>query len=109
MESDDVVLTDSTKKIKAIILIGGPCKGTRFRPLSLELPKPLFPIAGFPVVYHHIEAFSKLPGLREIILLGFYQPNEALSQLISNAQHEFKVSVRSERKEQTIQSPWYSS
>nr|CAH8825423.1 unnamed protein product [Trichobilharzia regenti] len=94
MENDDVVLTDSSKKIKAIILIGGPCKGTRFRPLSLELPKPLFPIAGFPVVYHHIEAFSKLPGLREIILLGFYQPNEALNQLISNAQHEFKVSVR---------------
>ncbi|CAH8448408.1 unnamed protein product [Schistosoma rodhaini] len=94
MENDEVVLTDSTKKIKAIILIGGPCKGTRFRPLSLELPKPLFPIAGFPVVYHHIEAFSKLPGLREIILLGFYQPNEALNQLISNAQHEFKVSVR---------------
>lgn len=27
MGNDEVVLTDSTKKIKAIILIGGPCKG----------------------------------------------------------------------------------
>ena len=34
--------------------------GTRFRPLSLELPKPLFPIGGFPVVYHHIEACVKV-------------------------------------------------
>lgn len=34
--------------------------GTRFRPLSLELPKPLFPIGGFPVVYHHIEACKKV-------------------------------------------------
>lgn len=76
--------------IKAVILIGGPMKGrtcvcvhmhdslsehfsshsftlyifyvlgTRFRPLSLELPKPLFPIGGFPVVYHHIEACKKV-------------------------------------------------
>lgn len=34
--------------------------GTRFRPLSLELPKPLFPIGGFPVIYHHIEACTKV-------------------------------------------------
>ena len=32
--------------IKAIILIGGPQKGTRFRPLSFDVPKPLFPVAG---------------------------------------------------------------
>ncbi|CAL8079361.1 unnamed protein product [Calicophoron daubneyi] len=94
MVFEESVLEGNAKKIKAILLIGGPCKGTRFRPLSLELPKPLFPIAGFPVIYHHIEAFSKLPGLREIILLGFYQPNEALTQLIANAQREFKVIVR---------------
>ena len=34
--------------------------GTRFRPLSLELPKPLFPIAGYPLIHHHIEAASKV-------------------------------------------------
>jgi mannose-1-phosphate guanylyltransferase len=46
--------------IKAIILIGGPQKGTRFRPLSFELPKPLFPVGGYPIVYHHIDALSKV-------------------------------------------------
>ncbi|KAA3679331.1 mannose-1-phosphate guanylyltransferase [Paragonimus westermani] len=85
---------DGEKKIKAIILIGGPCKGTRFRPLSLDLPKPLFPIGGFPVIYHHIEAFVKLSGLQEIILLGFYQPSDALTQLINSAQREFGVTIR---------------
>ena len=30
--------------MKAVILIAGPQKGTRFRPLSLDLPKPLFPL-----------------------------------------------------------------
>lgn len=34
--------------------------GTRFRPLSLELPKPLFPVAGYPIIHHHIEACSKV-------------------------------------------------
>lgn len=54
------VPTSNGKIIKAAILIGGPSKGTRFRPLSLELPKPLFPIAGYPMIYHHIEAFSRV-------------------------------------------------
>lgn len=82
------------KTIKAVILIGGPAKGTRFRPLSLEMPKPLFPIAGYPMIYHHIEAFSKIPNMREIILIGFYQPNEILSRLINDAEKEFGMNIR---------------
>ncbi|XP_052721651.1 mannose-1-phosphate guanyltransferase alpha-A-like isoform X2 [Crassostrea angulata] len=80
--------------IKTIILIGGPMKGTRFRPLSLELPKPLFSVAGYPIIYHHIEACSKVPHMKEVILIGFYQPNDALNKFISNVQQEFKIQVR---------------
>ncbi|XP_076089856.1 mannose-1-phosphate guanylyltransferase regulatory subunit alpha-B-like, partial [Mytilus galloprovincialis] len=80
--------------LKAIILIGGPIKGTRFRPLSLELAKPLFPVAGFPVVYHHIEACSKVPDIKEVILIGFFQPNDALTRFINSAQMEFKIQIR---------------
>ncbi|XP_033727009.1 mannose-1-phosphate guanyltransferase alpha-like isoform X2 [Pecten maximus] len=80
--------------LKTIILIGGPMKGTRFRPLSLEIPKPLFPVAGFSIIYHHIEACSKIPGMKEVILMGFYQPNDALTKFINSAQKEFKLQVR---------------
>ncbi|BFZ22126.1 hypothetical protein BsWGS_25165 [Bradybaena similaris] len=80
--------------LKAIILVGGPMKGTRFRPLSLELPKPLFPVAGFPIIYHHIEACSKIPNLREILVIGFYQPNDALNKFIMQSQHEFQIQIR---------------
>lgn len=80
--------------LKSIILIGGPMKGTRFRPLSLELPKPLFPVAGFPIIHHHIEACSQVEGMKEIILIGFYQPNDALNKFITQAQQLFKVQVR---------------
>ncbi|KAM4698810.1 mannose-1-phosphate guanylyltransferase regulatory subunit alpha isoform 2-T2 [Rhinophrynus dorsalis] len=80
--------------LKAVILIGGPQKGTRFRPLSFEVPKPLFPVAGVPMLQHHIEACSKVPNLKEILLIGFYQPNEALSRFLLTAQQEFKVAIR---------------
>uniref|UniRef100_A0A914VP99 Nucleotidyl transferase domain-containing protein n=1 Tax=Plectus sambesii TaxID=2011161 RepID=A0A914VP99_9BILA len=79
---------------KAVILIGGPQKGTRFRPLSLEQPKPLFPIAGFPTIQHHIEQLcSKVEGLREILLIGFYQPSEIIS-FVSQAQRDYSVNIR---------------
>ncbi|XP_028402885.1 mannose-1-phosphate guanyltransferase alpha-B-like [Dendronephthya gigantea] len=81
-------------ELKTIILIGGPQKGTRFRPLSLELPKPLFPIAGCPLIQHHIEACSKVPNMKEIVLIGYYQQNESLSRFIASVQHEFNIPVR---------------
>uniref|UniRef100_A0A667Z917 GDP-mannose pyrophosphorylase Aa n=1 Tax=Myripristis murdjan TaxID=586833 RepID=A0A667Z917_9TELE len=80
--------------LKAVILIGGPQKGTRFRPLSFEVPKPLFPVAGVPMLQHHIEACAKVPNMKEILLVGFYQPNEELTRFLSNAQQEFKISIR---------------
>jgi len=58
---------------KVIILVGGSSKGTRFRPLSLDIPKPLFPLAGKPNLYHQIEAATKIPKLIEVLLLGFYE------------------------------------
>ncbi|ESO94642.1 hypothetical protein LOTGIDRAFT_227373 [Lottia gigantea] len=80
--------------IKALILIGGPLKGTRFRPLSLEIPKPLFPVAGYPMIYHHIAACSKVKEIKEIILIGFYQPNDALNKFITSSQKEFRIQIR---------------
>uniref|UniRef100_A0A3P8WB65 GDP-mannose pyrophosphorylase Aa n=1 Tax=Cynoglossus semilaevis TaxID=244447 RepID=A0A3P8WB65_CYNSE len=80
--------------LKAVILIGGPQKGTRFRPLSFEVPKPLFPVAGVAMIQHHIEACAKVPNMKEILLIGFYQPNEELTRFLMNAQQEFKISIR---------------
>ncbi|CAH2231864.1 jg11053 [Pararge aegeria aegeria] len=58
--------------LKAVILIGGPQKGTRFRPLSLDTPKPLFPIAGLPLIQHHIKACKRLALCKEILIIGSY-------------------------------------
>lgn len=57
---------------KAVILVGGPSRGTRFRPLSLDVPKPLFEVAGHPILRHCLQAVAKIPEIREVILVGYY-------------------------------------
>jgi len=79
--------------LKAVILIGSHQKGTRFRPLSLQVPKPLFPVAGRPVIQHHIEACAAVPGLREVLLLGGY-PAEELAPFAAEMAQRYDVGVR---------------
>ncbi|ROT70433.1 Mannose-1-phosphate guanyltransferase alpha-A [Penaeus vannamei] len=79
--------------LKAVILIAGPQKGTRFRPLSLDVPKPLFPVAGLPMVQHHIEALASLPDLREILLLGYF-PAQQLQQFVADMMATYKIRIR---------------
>lgn len=78
---------------KAVILIAGPQKGTRFRPLSLDVPKPLFPVAGIPILQHHIEACASVPGLVEILVLGFY-PAQEMAAFIQDMAGQHSVSIR---------------
>lgn len=78
---------------KAVILIAGPQKGTRFRPLSLDVPKPLFPVAGIPILQHHIEACTSVPEIREILVIGFYPAHE-MSSFIAEMEANYPVSIR---------------
>ncbi|KAJ8979433.1 hypothetical protein NQ317_003212 [Molorchus minor] len=79
--------------LKAVILIGGPQKGTRFRPLSLDIPKPLFPVAGVPLIQHHIEACAALENLKEILLIGFY-PIAQIQTFIDDMQKQYNVAIK---------------
>ena len=58
---------------KAVILVGGPSRGTRFRPLSLEQPKPLFEIAGHPIIEHCFASITKVPSIKEVFIVGYYE------------------------------------
>ncbi|WPG98391.1 Hypothetical protein R9X50_00118100 [Acrodontium crateriforme] len=57
---------------KAVILVGGPSRGTRFRPLSLDLPKPLFEVAGHSIIDHCFSAITKIPEIQEVFIIGYY-------------------------------------
>ncbi|KAG5043041.1 hypothetical protein JHK87_006956 [Glycine soja] len=41
-------------------------KGTRFRPLSFNVPKPLFPLARQPMVHHPISACKRFSTARNV-------------------------------------------
>lgn len=81
------------RKSIAVIMVGGPTKGTRFRPLSLNLAKPLFPLAGQPMVHHPILACKKIPNLAHIYLIGFYEERE-FALYVSSISNELKIPVR---------------
>ncbi len=54
----------------AVILVGG--LGTRLRPLTLRVPKPLVPIAGKPFLYYVLRK-ARAEGLKKCVLLTGYK------------------------------------
>lgn len=57
--------------MKAVIMAGG--QGTRLRPLTCNLPKPMVPILNLPVM-EHIIRLLKEQGITEIAVTTFYLP-----------------------------------
>src|SRR5690349_9645627 len=57
-------------ELEAILLVGG--QGTRLRPLTLGVPKPLLPTAGVPFLAHQL-ARARSFGVRKIIFATAYR------------------------------------
>ncbi|KAK1355278.1 Mannose-1-phosphate guanylyltransferase [Heracleum sosnowskyi] len=71
--------------MKALILVGG--FGTRLRPLTLSVPKPLVEFANKPMILHQIEALKAI-GVTEVVLAINYQP-----ELMLNFLNEFETKL----------------
>ena len=67
--------------MKAIILVGG--KGTRMRPLTLDLPKPLLPIANIAFISRQI-LWLKSFGVNEVVLSLCYLPDQFIEHFNNN-------------------------
>ena len=75
--------------MKGLILAGG--KGTRLRPLTLNLPKPIVPVANRPFLLYQIDLMKKA-GIDEIVLSLSYQPRKIEDLLKDGA--DFDVLIR---------------
>ncbi len=71
-----------TTKLKGMILAAG--KGTRVRPLTKDLPKPMIPILGKPVMEYLIEHLAR-HGVKEI-MINVAHLNKKIEQYFSNGQ-----------------------
>ena len=64
----------------ALILAGG--KGTRLRPLTLERPKPVVPLANRPFLAYQLEALRRA-GIRKAVLSLSYRPDDVQAAIRS--------------------------
>jgi len=77
--------------MKALILVGG--YGTRLRPLTLTVPKPMVDFGNKPILCHQIEALAKA-GVKEVILAVNYKPDDLMSALsVYEEQYNLKITV----------------
>jgi mannose-1-phosphate guanylyltransferase/phosphomannomutase len=58
-------------RMKAIIMAGG--FGTRLRPLTVNIPKPMVPMANKPMM-EHIVRLLKQNGFDDLLVMLYYQP-----------------------------------
>lgn len=75
--------------MRALILVGGT--GTRLRPLTNEIPKPLVPFCGRPMVEWQIEALCKV-GVREIVLAIGYK-EQLMHDFVEQMEKKYPVHI----------------
>lgn len=56
--------------MKALILVGG--YGTRLRPLTLTVPKPLVEFCNKPILLHQVEALVKVTVFHTVLFFSFF-------------------------------------
>jgi NDP-sugar pyrophosphorylase family protein len=80
---------------KAVILAGG--KGTRLYPITREIPKPLLPVKGKPILYYAIENLKK-HGITEIILSVGYKAEKIADYFGNGANFGVNISYSEEKE-----------
>lgn len=81
--------------MKALILAGG--FGTRLRPLTNKLPKPILPICNKPFLIYQIELLKKA-GIEQIILALHHQPEKIKSVLGNGSKYGVELTYMIEHK-----------
>ena len=74
--------------MKAIIMAGG--FGTRLRPLTINLPKPMVPIGNIPMMEHVVNLLKK-NGFDDLVSLLFFQGDEIKSHFGDG--HKFGIKM----------------
>lgn len=74
--------------MKAMILAAG--LGKRMRPLTDTCPKPLLPVAGKPLIVHHLERLNQA-GIKEVVINVSYRAEQIITALGDGAAHQMRI------------------
>ena len=74
---------------KAVLLAAG--RGTRMRELTLDLPKPMLPVRGRPILDHIITGL-KAAGIAEVLLVVGYRADVVTGHFGGGAAHGLRIS-----------------
>jgi len=75
--------------MKGLILVGG--YGTRLRPLTLTLPKPLVEFGNKPMILHQVESLAAA-GVTDIVLAVNYRP-EVMVATLKQYEEKYGISI----------------
>ncbi|BAB59222.1 mannose-1-phosphate guanyltransferase [Thermoplasma volcanium GSS1] len=67
--------------VKGVLMAGG--KGTRLRPITYSIPKPLVPVAGKPVISYILDSFYNA-GVKDIIITTGYKFEALIKGVLEN-------------------------
>ena len=74
--------------MKAMILAAG--RGTRMLPLTDKIPKPLLPVAGKPLLAHHLNALAK-SNIREVVINISYLAEKIKTTIGNGSEYDLKI------------------
>ena len=79
---------------EAVLLVGG--QGTRLRPLTVNTPKPMLPVAGVPFTVHQITR-ARDAGVSRIVLATSYRA-EVFAEFVEGADLGIEIVIATERE-----------
>lgn len=81
--------------LKAVVMAGG--KGTRLRPITYSIPKPLVPIAGKPCIGYVLDSYYEA-GIKDAIITAGYKFEALINGVVKfkNSDQNILFSVESE-------------
>ncbi|MAP34314.1 MAG: mannose-1-phosphate guanylyltransferase [Halomonas sp.] len=74
--------------MKAMILAAG--LGKRMRPLTDHCPKPLLPVAGKPLIVHHLERLKRA-GIDEVVINVSYRAEQIMAALGDGSAYQLRI------------------